>query len=113
MKRRRISWAFAAMTVSGAALAVAWPHAREAGTVLAAQDDPAELSDIQVNSALRNSQNIIADQIEAALAANDTDLAESFVELAKSKNIVLPDDLLGRVNQAVAGASTASHFARR
>ena len=65
MKRLRIRWALVAMTVSGAALAATWPHAREAGAMLAAQDNPAELSDIQVNSALRNSQKIIADQIEA------------------------------------------------
>jgi hypothetical protein len=113
MKRRRIGLALAAMTVSGAALAGIWPHARQAGARLAAQDDPAELSDLQVNSALRNSQNIIVDQIEAALAVHDTGLAASFVDLAKSKNISLSDDLVQRVNAAVAEDSTPSHFARR
>ena len=101
------------MTVSGAALAGIWPHARQAGAILAAQDDPVELSDLQVNSALRNSQTIVADQIEAALAAHDTGLAASFVDLAKSKNISLPDDLVQRVNEAVAEDSTPSHFVRR
>jgi hypothetical protein len=113
MKRRRIGWALAAMTVSGAALAVVSPHAREAGAMLAAQDDPAELSDIQVNSALRNSQNIMASQVEAALAAHDTGLASSFVDLAKAKNIALPEDLLQRVSQAVVEEGSASHFAKR
>jgi hypothetical protein len=113
MKRRRITWALVAVTVSGAALAVVWPHAREAGVMLAAQDNPAELSDIQVNSALRNSQKIIADQIEAALASQDAGLAESFVDLARAKNVALPDELLIRVNEAVAEAGSTSHFARR
>jgi len=113
MKRRRIGLALAAMTVSGAALAGIWPHARQAGAILAAQDDPAELSDLQVSSALRNSQTIVADQIEAALAAHDTGLAASFVDLAKSKNISLSDDLVQRVNEAVAEENTTSHFARR
>src|ERR1700722_12062193 len=113
MKRRRIGLALAAMTVSGAALAGLWPHAREAGAILAAQDDPAELSDLQVSSALRNSPNMVAGQIEAALAAHDTGLASSFVDLAKAKNISLSDDLVERVNAAVAEDSTASHFARR
>jgi hypothetical protein len=113
MKRRRIGLALAAMTVSGAALAAIRPLAREAGAILAAQDDPAELSDLQVNSALRNSQNIVAGQIEAALAAHDTGLASSFVDLAKAKDISLPDDLVQRVNEAVAEDSTTSHFARR
>jgi hypothetical protein len=113
MKRWRIGLAFAAMTVSGAALAVVWPRAHEAGAMLAAQDDPAELSDLQVNSVLRNSQNIVAAQIESALAAHDTGLAESFVDLAKAKSIALPEDLLVRVNEAVDEESTASHFALR
>ena len=113
MRRRRIGWALAAMAVSGAALAAVWPHAREAGVMLGAQDDPAELSDIQVNSALRNSQNVVAGQIESALAAHDTGLALSFVDLARAKNIVLSDDLLMRVNDAVTEESTASHIAKR
>ena len=113
MKRWRIGLALAAMTVSGAALAVAWPHAREAGAMLAAQDDPVELSELQVNSALRNSQNLITTQIEAALAGHDAGLAESFVDLAKARNIALPEDLLQRVNQAAAEESSTSHFVRR
>ena len=113
MKRRRIGLAFAAMTVSGAALAAVWPHAREAGAMLAAQDDPVELSDIQLNSALRNSQNIVASQIEGALAAHDAGLAQSFVDLAKAKDIPLPDDLQQRVAEAMKDENSASHFARR
>jgi hypothetical protein len=113
MKRRRIGLALAAMTVSGAALAALWPHARDASAILAAQDEPAELSDIQVNSALRNNQNIIIPQIEAALTAHDTGLASSFVDLAEAKSVSLPDDLLQRVGQAVAEEKSAAHFFRR
>jgi hypothetical protein len=113
MKRRRIGLALAATMASGAVLAAVWPHAREAGAILAAQDDPAELSDLQVSSALRNSPDIATGQIEAALAAHDTGLAASFVDLAKGKDISLPDDLVQRVNAAVAEDSTPSHFARR
>ena len=90
MKRLRIGRVLAVMMVSGAALVVLWPHARDAGAMLAAQDDPAQLSDLQLNSALRNNQSIIAEQIEAALAANDAGLADSFVELAREKDISLP-----------------------
>lgn len=81
--------------------------------MLAAQDDPVELSDLQVNSALRNSQNLITTQIEAALAGHDTGLAESFVDLAKARSIALPEDLSQRVNQASAEESSAPHFVRR
>jgi hypothetical protein len=115
MKRRRIVLALAAMTVSGAALAAILPHAQEAASILAAQDDPAELSDLQIGSALRNKKSIsvVSEQIEAALDARDTSLASSFVDLAKSRDISLPDDLLQRVDVAVREDSTTSHFARR
>jgi hypothetical protein len=113
MKRRRMGLALTAVAVSGAALAAVWPHAREAGAILAAQDDPAELSDIEVNSALRNSRNIVVRQIEEALAAHDAGLAESFVELAKANNVPLPDELEQRVSEAAREESSASHFAKR
>lgn len=115
MKRRRIGLVLAAMVASGAALATVLPRAHEAASLLVAQDDPAELSDLQVNSALRNNKSIkiLTEQIESALAAHDTGLASSFVELAKSKDIPLPDDLTQRVGDAIAEESTASHIARR
>ena len=113
MKRPRIAWALVAMTVSGAALAAVWPHARESRAMLVAQDDPAELSDVRVNSVLRNSEDVVAQQIGAALVAQDAGLAQSFVDLAKARNIALPEDLLARVNEAATEASSISHFARR
>jgi len=113
MNRSRIGWLLAVMTVSGAALTVLWPHARDAFAILAAQDDPAELSDIQLNSALRNSQIVVADQIEAALAAGDAGLANSFVDLAREKDVSLPGELAQRVSDAVTEENSSSHFARR
>jgi hypothetical protein len=113
MQRRRIGLALAAVMVSGAALAAVWPHAREAGAMLAAQDDPAEISELQLSSALRNSQNILADQIESALKANDAGLAQSFINLAAAKNIALSDELLLRVAEAVREENSTSHFAKR
>jgi hypothetical protein len=113
MKRSRIGWALALMTASGVALAVLWPHARDAYAILVAQDDPAQLSDLEIGSALRNNQAVITEQIEAALANHDAGLADSFVELAKEKNIFLADDLLRRVSDAVKEENSTSHFAGR
>jgi hypothetical protein len=101
------------MTVSGAALAVLSPHARDAFATLAAQDDPAQLSDLQLNSALRNSQSIVADHIEAALTAGDAGLADSFVDLAREKDVALPSELSQRVSDAVQAENSSSHFAKR
>jgi hypothetical protein len=113
MKRSQIIWMTAMMAVSGAALAVASPHAHSAIALLVAQDDPAALSDVQLAAALRDNRNIISDQIEAALKDHDAGLAESFVDLAGEKGISLPDGLSERVNDAIAEESSSSHFARR
>jgi ATP-dependent protease HslVU (ClpYQ) peptidase subunit len=113
MKRRRLGLALGGMVVSAAMFAALWPQAREAGAILSAQDDPAELSEVRINSAVRNNQAIVAQNIEAALAANDADLANSFVELARDRNIPLTDELSRRVTEAVAEENSSSHFAKR
>jgi hypothetical protein len=109
----RIGAALTGVAVCAVACALLWPHARDAGAILAAQDDPAELSELLTNSALRNSPAIVAQNVEAALAAGDADLANSFVELAAAKNIPLPEDLSRRVTEAVADENSPSHFAKR
>src|SRR3954447_26610273 len=109
----RIGAALTGIAGCAVACALLWPHARDAGAILAVQDDPAQLSELLTNSALRNSPDVIAQNTEAALAANDADLANSFVELAAAKNIWLPEDLSRRVTEAVAEENSASHFAKR
>jgi hypothetical protein len=113
MRRGRISLAVVGVAASAIAGAVLWPHAREAYAVLAAQDDPAELAEAQVNSVLRNNQKIVSENIEAALASRDADLANSFVALAREKNIPLADDLQQRVADAVTEENSSGHFAKR
>src|ERR1700723_577979 len=113
MNRSRIDPALTGLAACAVACTLLWPHAHEAGSILAAQDDPAVLSELQLNSALRNNQAIIADNIEAALAAHDAGLASSLVDLARDKDISLPDELSRRVNDAVAEESSSSHFAKR
>ena len=81
--------------------------------ILAAQDEPAVLSDLQLNSALRNNQTLVAENIEAALAASDADLADSFVDLAREKNVPVADELARRVSDAVAEENSSSHLAKR
>ena len=113
MKRLGIGSALAGTAVCALACALLWPHARDAGAILAAQDDPAELSDLQLNSALRNNAAAVTQNIEAALAAGDADLANSFVDLAREKNISLSDDLSRRVSDAVREENSTSHRAKR
>ena len=96
-----------------AAFALVSPHARDAFAILAAQDDPSQLADIRLNSALRNTPGLVAENIEAALAADDADLAASFVELARARNIGVGDELAKRVSDAVADENSTAHFAKR
>src|SRR2546429_2315198 len=117
MRRLRLGLALAGalgcMALSVAVCAALWPHAREATAILAAQDDPATLSDIHINSTLRSNQALVSENIEAALAGGDSDLANSFVELARDKGIAVSDELSKRVSDAVTDANSNSHFAKR
>jgi hypothetical protein len=113
MKRVRLGSALAGIAVSVAVGMALWPHARDAGAVLAAQDEPTQLADVRLNSTLRNTPMLMSDGIDAALAANDADLANSFVELARDRNIVISDELMKRVSDAVAEENSASHFTKR
>ena len=101
MKWLRISTALTGIAACSFMLAQVAPHAREAGALLSAQDDPAALSELKLDAALRQNDRLVQDNIEAALAAGDADLADSFVALARDRNIALPDDLLNRVSDAV------------
>src|SRR5262245_34871727 len=112
-KRAKLGVAVTSMVVCAAVAATLWPHAREAWAVLAAQDDPAELSSLQVNSALRNNPDLIRDNIEAALAAGDADLAGSFAELARDRNVALGEDLSKRVGDAAAEDNSSGQLAKR
>jgi ATP-dependent protease HslVU (ClpYQ) peptidase subunit len=113
MKRSRIGSALVGTVACAVACLLLWPHAREAGAILAAQDDPAELADLRLNSALRNNRAAVEQNIEAALAESDADLARSFVELAAEKDVALSGDLSRRVSEAVTQENSSSHFAKR
>jgi hypothetical protein len=113
MKWLRIGLALTGMLACASTCALLWPHARDGAAILAAQDNPVELSDLALESALRNDPAVIADNIEAALAANDADLAGSFVELAAEKDIRLGEELTRRVSDAVAEENSSPHFAKR
>jgi len=113
MKRSRIGSALAGTAVCALAWLLLWPHAREAGAILAAQHDPALLADAMLDSALRNNPATVERNIEAALVESDADLARSFVALAAEKDIPLSADLTRRVSEAVTQENSSAHFATR
>ena len=90
------------------------PLAMEANTLLRSDDDPVAITDRALSRAFDGSAAI--SETEAALKANDADLAKSFVELADDQHIDLPADLRKRVEAAVeeanSAAAAAGSFAR-
>ncbi len=90
------------------------PQAVESGWLLLVQDDPAALADRKLMRSFN--AEVATREIEAALAADDPDLAKSFVELARDRNVPLTPDLTTKVDAAVAKANgalaTAGNFTR-
>src|ERR1700730_15005898 len=95
-----------AVALAVAALAVL-PRAYEAQRLLASQDDPVALADRAVTRSLNSS--VAEREINTALAANDVDLAQSFVDLARDNHLPIDPALSERVRQASAEAGTVAH----
>ncbi|MCC6778550.1 MAG: hypothetical protein IT537_18290 [Hyphomicrobiales bacterium] len=89
------------------------PRAVDSAQQLATQDDPVAISDRAL--ARRFDAAVAAREIEAALAADDPDLARSFVELAQERNVAVDAALQAKVEAANSMLATATrsvtHFA--
>jgi hypothetical protein len=110
----RVAIAFIAAGLFAIAALVVIPIAMEADVLLKSEDDPAMLADRAL--AGKFDEAYAVKEIEAALVANDADLASSFLELARERSVAIPDALAAKVKVAVEAAnSTAAHvesFAR-
>lgn len=90
------------------------PHAIESVNWLLIEDDPAALADRKLATVFDS--NVAAREIEAALTAKDADLAKSFVELARDRQVPVAPDLAERVDIAAkvddSAAAKAGSFTR-
>jgi hypothetical protein len=89
------------------AATVAVPRGWEAARLLYAQDDPVQLADLAVEKWL--SPQVARAEIENALAADDADLAASFLALARERGMAIDPALAARVEAASAPAAQAAH----
>jgi hypothetical protein len=112
----RLNTALGLMLASGLAIAAAWtmPRAVEAGRTLAAANDPVQVTDLALD---RGFDAAVAErEIRAALATNDPELAQSFVELARDRAIALDPGLVAKADADMQAWSsfgnTAWRFAR-
>jgi hypothetical protein len=85
------------------------PAGIDAGRLLEAQDDPALLADRALDRSFN--ADVARREIEAALKANDPDLAQSFLDLARDRNVPVDPALVGRVDDANSSAAAAKRAA--
>src|SRR5579871_4497155 len=105
-----------AVAIAGAILfaAAAFVFARGgfgAGRTLAAADDPVQISDQALDRVFN--RDVAEREVRAALAQGDTDLAQSFVDLAADRGVTLDPALSDSVKQASEKASSPSGTAGR
>ncbi len=109
VRRRRIAPALLAAAVLAAAAGYVVPRGVDANTQLAIEDDPSQIAARALDEKF---DSVLAQrEIEAALAAKDSDLAQSFVTLANERHVALEPALTEKVNVAVAEAATTRHAA--
>ena len=111
LRPRRWPVVITLLTAIGYAVAalIIVPRGIEAESILALEDEPAKIVDYGLDRIV--SPDVIRREIEAALAANDADLAKSFVDLAQDRGIVVDPPLAEKVTAAVADANSTTHMA--
>jgi len=80
------------------------PRAFEAHSLLAIQEDPGAISDRAVAEKFNSA--VAEHEIASALAADDADLAGSFLELAQDSQVALNPELIEKVKKAKADAAS-------
>jgi hypothetical protein len=114
MLQRRIAYAAIATAIFAIAAVICVPLGMKADDLLSMSDDPAAISDHKLAAVF--DEAVARREIEAALAANDSDLAKSFLDLAQERGVAVPPDLTRKVAVAVdyanSVAGTAENFAR-
>ncbi|MGH6726071.1 MAG: hypothetical protein ACREB8_05945 [Pseudolabrys sp.] len=107
MRRPRIVPVLLVAGLLAAVAAYMVPRGIEASELLAIEDDPVRIADRALDEIF--TAELASREIEQALAEQDSDLAQSFVELGAARHVTLDPALTERVNAAVAEAKTARH----
>lgn len=91
-----------AVLAGGAVYAV--PRGLEAQHLIAIENDQVEIADRALDE--KFNATVAAREIDSALAADDADLAQSFVELSKARGVALDQAQVAKVDAAVAQANS-------
>ena len=109
MSRFRIALSLIVAIALAVAAGYVVPRGIEAEALLALHDDPARITDRELDRTFNAA--LAGREIAAALAAKDADLARSFLELANDRGVAVAPALAEKVAAAVTEAATASHAA--
>lgn len=103
---RKVQTALTAFSVLAMASAGGWviPRAYDAGRLLAAAEEPAALADLALEKSFGAA--VANREIEAALEADDAELAQSFLDLAAERSVAVEPALAERVAQANSAAAS-------
>jgi hypothetical protein len=107
----RILALLAALVVFGGSAAYLLPRAEHALALRMAADDPERLAELRLQANFN--AEVAAREIDAALAADDLELAESFAELAARRGMALSADQLARLEAARSTKEQIRRFATR
>jgi hypothetical protein len=112
--RVRLGLALVGATVAAAVFAVAAPQSRDVVRQLSVEHDPAALAGVRLD-AVANAGTLNR-ELADALAADDVDLANSFIALAGDRGLAVDSVLAAKVaaenTAAATAARTTQHFVR-
>jgi hypothetical protein len=109
MKRVLVAPALLAIALFAVAGGYAIPRGLEARSLLEIEHDPSRIADRALDGLF--SADVAAREIDRALAADDADLAESFLQLARERGVVLDPAQIAKVDATVAAAGSAQRVA--
>jgi hypothetical protein len=110
MRRRRIVPALLAAAMLAALACYVVPRGLDANEQLASEDDPSQIAARALDHSF--DADLAQREIAAALAANDAELAQSFVEMSVERHVTLDPALTEKVKVAMADAASTSHAAQ-
>uniref|UniRef100_Q07P84 Uncharacterized protein n=1 Tax=Rhodopseudomonas palustris (strain BisA53) TaxID=316055 RepID=Q07P84_RHOP5 len=113
MARLLTGTALAGIVVCVSALLLAWPATRDAAALWEVRHDVSQLSQLQIEAALRRDPDLITRQIDQALADGDAELAQSLLDLAAAQKSFVPETTSRRVAEALAAQGRPTELAKR
>jgi hypothetical protein len=109
MRRARMAPVLVVAALLAALAAYVVPRGLDAQALLTIADDPPAIAERALDDTFN--AGVAQREIESALAANDADLAKSFVDLAAARHVPLDPALTKKVDDAVAEAASVPHAA--